>query len=682
MNRESTFAAVLLGVLFSVGAIGFAQEGSSAKETQKGLTLWMPAIFGDHMVLQAGKDIPLWGKAKPGEKVYAHFLDGTTLAPVTADKDGKWKMNMGKYKTDQAGVLTVTSGGDTLTFKDVLVGEVWVGSGQSNMEMHVHEANHAKKEIAAANYPKIRMFTVKRNWNIYPQEDVVGEWKVCTPENVGMFSATAYFFGRMIHTQQKTPVGLIATSWGGATVESWIPAAFMKDQKKPSYLVETYNRSVAYKEASKAEQEKIVEAVSKVKQPRLIPIKYQDDEAYKAGIHKPNYDDSNWMPMRLPGFWERDIPAMDWFDGVVWLRQTVNIPASWAGKEAVLICGSIDDYGDFFIHGEHISPTKKTRFTLESAIPGKLIRSGKNCFALRIQDAWGWAGMNGNMFKLQLKEDPTQSIDLAGDWKYKITHTPEPSNEFDLIHPEFYRKASVSALYNAMLAPIVPYPIAGAIWYQGEANIRGARVHHEYLEMLIRNWRKQWGQGEFPFLFVQLANYRKRKEKPQTSFWADLRDAQRRTLSVPNTAMAVAIDIGDEEDIHPKNKQEVGRRLALGALNLAYGKKIPYRGPTIKSTTIANDKKTVTVTFDYVGKGIVAKGPMDKSFAILGEDQRWHWASGAKISGKNTVLVTAPENMNIHEVRYAWQRNPVAPLYNSHTLPAVPFNTRKMRLEE
>lgn len=678
MNRKLIFTSVFL----SLGTIGFAQEDSSTQETQKPLTLWMPAIFSDHMVLQAGKDISLWGKAKPAEKVSAHFLEGATHAPVTADKDGKWKINIGKYKTGQAGVLVVTSGDNKLTLKDVIVGEVWVGSGQSNMEMLVETANDAKKEIADANYPKIRMFTIKRNWNIYPQEDVVGEWKVCTPENVGEFSATAYYFGRMIHKKQKTPVGLIATSWGGATVESWVPAAFMKNHKKAPYLVQRYNQNVAYHEASKAEQKKIVAELGKIKAPRLLVIKYQDDKAYKAGIHKPDYDDKKWMPMRLPGFWEKNIPSMDWFDGVVWLRQTENIPASWAGKDAVLICGPVDDFGDFFINGEHISPSKKTRTALELAVPGELIRSGKNHFALRIQDSWGWGGMNGDTFKLQLKEDPKQVIDLAGDWKYKITHTPKSADILDTIHPQYYGKTGASSLYNAMLAPIVPYPIAGAIWYQGEANIRGAREHHVYLEMLIRNWRIQWGQGEFPFLFVQLANYRKRDNRTQTNFWADLRDAQRKTLSVPNTAMAVAIDIGDAEDIHPKNKQEVGRRLALGALNLAYGNKIPYRGPMIKSHTISNDKKTVNVTFEYVGKEIVAKGSMDKSFAILSDDQRWHWASAAKISGKNTVLVTAPKNMNIHEVRYAWQSNPLAPLYNSHNLPAVPFNTRKMRLEK
>jgi sialate O-acetylesterase len=676
---------MMVAVLLSVGVCGFAQlekKGSATKPAETP-SLRMVSIFGDHMVLQAGKEIPLWGWASPGAEVRATSISGDSFGPVKADKNGRWSLKIGQFKAGQSGTIRVSSGDETLTFTDVLVGEVWLGSGQSNMEMHVDECNDAKAEIAAANYPSIRMFTIKRAWNMYIQDDVVGEWKVCTPETVGKFSATAYFFGRALHKELKTPVGLIATSWGGATVESWVPASAMKDHKDAPSLVRRYHRKVAYAKASEAEKKKIIAASEKqrLQQDKFTVRPYADDQAYKAGIHKPGYDDRQWKPITLPDMWERQIPTMTWFDGVVWFRRTAEVPAAWAGKDAVLVSGKIDDYGAVFFNGEFVGTglLKKKKF-LEFPIPGKLVRAGTNQIALRIQDIWGWGGMNGKSITLHLKDDPTKSIDLSGDWKYKITYTPRPGPE--LASPQYYGKPFVASLYNAMLAPIVPYPITGAIWYQGEANIRGARQHPEYLRLVIEGWRTQWGQGDFPFLYVQLPNYRALLEKPAESMWADLRDAQRKVLAVPNTAMAVTIDIGDVEELHPPNKQEVGRRLSLGALNLAYGKTVPYRSPMVKRVSIAKNKEQATVVFEHVGKGLVAKGTMAKAFAVLGDDGRWHWAAESKIVGKDTIVVTAPAGMKIHDVRYAWARNPRAPLFNSHNLPATPFNTMHMRAEK
>jgi len=680
MNRTLMIIAVLSCVGTTV--LAQAEKRDTSTEPAEKPALRMTAIFGDHMVLQGGKEIPLWGWANPGAEVRAQFLSGDALEPVNADRRGRWKMTIGKFKTGQSGTLVVRSGDETLTFKDVIVGEVWVGSGQSNMEMWVETSKNAEEEVAAANYSKIRMFTVKRAWNMYRQDDVEGEWIVCTPESAGKFSATAYFFGRKLHNDLKTPVGLIATSWGGATVEGWVPTAMMENHENAHYLVRTYHLNVAYDKASEEGKQEMLADYDKLHavEERFQVINYEDEEAYKAGIHKPDYDDSQWKPMALPGMWERQIPTMTWFDGVVWFRRTVEVPASWAGKDAVLVSGKIDDYGNAFFNGEHLGGGSLTGELVEYPIPGEILSAGGNHIALRIQDIWGWGGINGTKISLRLKDDPTESIDLSGDWKYKITHIPTPGPV--LPHPQHYGKISPSALYNAMLAPIVPYPIAGAIWYQGEANIRGARKHHTLLGMLIEEWRKQWGQGDFPFLYVQLPNYGRPNEIPRESFWADLRDAQRRVLAVPNTAMAVTIDIGEETDIHPKNKQEVGRRLALGALNLAYGKKIPYRSPVVKSVSIAEDKEKATVVFEYVGEGIIAQGPMANSFAVLGDDGRWHWAKETKIVGKDTIVVTAPDRMKIHDVRYAWESNPRAPLFNSHGLPAVPFNTMHMRAEK
>ncbi len=675
---------MIVVVLLSVGVCGFAAEKKGpANKTAATPALRMVAIFGDHMVLQAGKEIPLWGWATPGAEVRAKSICGDSFGPVKADKNGRWSLNIGQFKAGQSGTIRVSSGDETLRFTDVLVGEVWLGSGQSNMQMHVKDVKNAKAEIAAANYPSIRMFTIKQAFNMYIQDDVVGEWKVCTPETVGMFSATAYFFGRALHNELKTPVGLIATSWNGATVESWVPASTMENHKDASFLVRSYYLKVAYSEGSEADKKKMMAdyEAQRAQHERYTVRPLADDTAYKAGIHKPGYDDSQWKPIRLPGMWEREIPTMTWFDGVVWFRRTATVPASWAGKDAVLVCGKIDDYGTAFLNGESVGAgvLKEKKF-LEFPIPGKLIRAGTNHIALRIQDIWGWGGMNGKSITLRLKDDPTKSIELSGDWKFKITYTPREGTP--ITYPKHYGKPSVSSLYNAMLAPIIPYPITGVIWYQGEANVRGARQHPAYLRQVIEGWRTQWGLGEFPFLYVQLANYRGFLEEPRESMWADLRDAQRKALAVPNTAMAVTIDIGDVDDIHPKNKQEVGRRLSLGALNLAYGKTIPYRSPMVKRVSIAKNKEQATVVFEHVGKQLVAKGTMAKAFAVLGDDGRWHWAAEIKIVGKDTIVVTAPAGMKIHDVRYAWARNPRAPLFNSDNLPATPFNTMHMRAEK
>ncbi len=476
----------------------------------------VPNIIGDHMVLQEGKTVPIWGKASPGEAVSVTFNGKTVKA--TADAQGKWMAKLGKLKTGGPFEMTIAGKDNTLKLTDILVGEVWVGSGQSNMQWCVKDSKNAQEEIAAAKYPDIRLFYVERTVAGEPQDNCNGKWEACTPESVPGFSAVLYFFGRDLHAALKCPVGLIHTSWGGTPAESWTSRATLEADPDLKPMVDDSDKLLAEYPKAKA--------------------------AY-------------------------DIAMADW--------------------------------------------------------------------------------------------------QKAAD-KAKADGQPEPKKPDAPRGPDHPWRPS--GLFNAMIAPLIPYAIEGSIWYQGESNAGRAYQYRKLFPAMIEDWRKAWGEGPFSFYFVQLANFTDVLPEPAESDWAELREAQTMTLKLKNTGMAVIIDIGEAKDIHPKNKQDVGKRLALNALAKDYKKNVVFSGPMYKSMKIKGGKIEIGFTS---ADGLVAKGGALKGFAIAGSDKKFVWAN-AEIKG-NKVVVSSDQVAKPVAVRYAWANNPECNLYNGAGLPASPFRT-------
>lgn len=481
----------------------------------------LPGIFGNQMVLQRDIALPVWGWAEPGETVKVAF--GSQSKTATADAQGKWSVTLNPVKAGGPFTLRVQGSKNTIEKTDILVGEVWLCSGQSNMAMTVGGVLNKDAEIAASDYPKIRLFTVPRKTAVTPQDNCGGDWKVCGPKTVPGFSAAAYFFGRRLHQELGVPVGLIDSSWGGTPIQAWTS-------------LNTHQAS-----------------------PDLQPML----ENLKKAI-------ASWNPEAASQRFKQEV-------------------AKWEAAAAK-------------------------------------------------------AKAEGKEFKVRKPREP--------------------------IDPQI-SQGSPARLYNGMIAPLAPYALRGAIWYQGEANAGNAALYGKQLPAMIANWRADWHQGDFPFLFVQLPNFMAPQVKPsETNGWPLMREQFFKTLAVPGAGMAVTIDVGEADDIHPKNKQEVGKRLAQWALAKVYGKPILACGPLYRSMQASGGK--IAVSFDYAD-GLKVKGDKLKGFAIAGDDKKFVWAD-AMVVGK-TVVVSSPEVPKPAAVRYAWANNPECNLYNGADLPASPFRT-------
>lgn len=620
----------------------------------------LPPMFSDNMVLQQQVDAPVWGKAKPMKAVkITTSWDGKTYE-TQADKEGRWKLAV---RTPQAGgPYEITfSDGQKLVLKNVMIGEVWICSGQSNMEMPLAGWGRIKdyeKEIADANHPNIRLLHVEQATSTQPETDVQirnNGWEVCSPLTIPHFSATAYFFGREVAEKQKVAVGLIHTSWGGTNVESWISGKVLKEMPDFAKTVEDIS-SMPDKSAMKAEYLKGLEDWNN-----------RVDEGFAAG--KPvraeaALDDVGWGKMNFPG--EVEAQGLPGFDGLLWLRRAVEIPASWAGKKLQLVLGTIDDNDITYWNGKEVGRTDGHAVPRSYTIPGKMVKAGKVTLAVRVLDTGGGCNMVGDLY---LRSAGGEQISLAGDWKYQVA---ADARKEGMPPADMSRNPNLpTSLYNAMIHPLVPYSIRGAIWYQGENNASRAYQYRELFPLVIANWRQDWG-CDFPFYFVQLANFMQPSAQPADSDWAELREAQTRTLAVANTGMAVIIDKGDANDIHPKDKQAVGHRLALIARARTYGEQIPYSGPMYRSCEVSGDK--LILSFCHTDGGLKSTdGKALQGFAIAGRDHKFHWAK-AEIQG-DKVIVSSPEVPYPVAVRYAWANNPACNLGNGAGLPASPFRT-------
>jgi sialate O-acetylesterase len=630
----------------------------------------VPSVVGDNMVLQRGRKVRVWGRAEPGERVTVTFRGDRAAA--TADARGSWEVYVGPHEAGGPFELTV-AGRNTLTFRNVLVGEVWVCSGQSNMEWSLVNAQDGAKEAAAADYPFIHLFTVAKKTSERPLDDVEGRWVVTTPKEAAQFSAVGYFFGRELHRRLGVPVGLIHTSWGGTPAEAWTSRAALAADASLKPILERYDRELADLPRLQREYERARDEWA-----RVSVMEDPGNKGEALGYARPGHDDAGWKRMRLPQLWES--AGLD-VDGVVWFRRELEVPAAWAGRDLTLKLGAIDDFDTTYFNGERVGSTGADTPSAWVAprlyrVPGPLVRAGRNTLAVRVFDRVGGGGFVGGEMTLAPAGDASaEGVALDGEWLYKEEATV-PSRPIDYSRqpqpPGPANPNSPTVLYNAMLAPLFPYAIRGAVWYQGESNAGRAQQYRTLFPAMIRDWRAAWGLGDFPFYFVQLANWKARPEDSTDSEWAELREAQALTMrAAPNTGMAVAIDIGNPDDIHPRNKLDVGLRLARWALADAYGMKLEKSGPLYESYKVEGER--VRVRFTHAGGLKTRDGAAPRGFYVAGADRRFVPAE-ARIEKGGVVVwskgVTAPV-----AVRYAWADNPAADLYNSEGLPASPFRT-------
>ena len=626
----------------------------------------LPSIIGDNMVLQRGVKVRIWGKANAGERITVTF-DRKSVNTV-ADAQGRWQVWLGPLKAGGPSELTI-KGDNVLTIKNVLVGEVWICSGQSNMEWALVNTVDGAEAVAQANYPEIRLFTVEHNTATSALEDVQGRWVVTTPEDAGSFSAVGYFFGREIYQQVKVPIGLINTSWGGTPAEAWTALEALRSSPELKPILDRYESSLNAGPQTKQAYER---ALAEWEEKNLYLDSENKGEA--QGYADPATSTVDWSKMDLPKQFET---AGLLIDGVVWFRKVVDVPATWAGRDLVLNLTAIDDYDITYFNGKKIGSTGRETpnsymVPRKYVVPGSLVRSGQNVIAVRVFDRAGEGGF-GRGGEMSLRGAGGEEISLRGDWSYKVELALEPKRPDWGSRPEpvgASNQNSPGVLYNAMLAPLVPFSIRGAIWYQGESNAGRAYQYRTLFPTMIRNWRSVWGY-DFPFYFVQLPNWRARQDQPGESDWAELREAQAMTLREPHTGMAITIDVGDGDDLHPRNKLDVGRRLATLALANVYGKEIIPSGPLFDRFKVEGNK--VRISFKY-GQGLKTSdgGPV-KGFAIAGADRRFVWAE-ARIEG-DTVVVSTPGIQKPVAVRYGWADNPLVNLYNKAGLPASPFRT-------
>lgn len=620
----------------------------------------LPKLISDGMILQRNTPIKIWGWAGKNEQISIRFIGSTYN--ITADNNGKWNVILAKHKEGGPFEMEI-SASNVITIHNIMIGDVWLCSGQSNMELPMRRVSPIyKTEIANCANDFIRQFTVPQKYNFkMPQEDLEsGNWVSAKPETILDFSAVAYFFAKELYDKYKVPIGLIHSSLGGSPVEAWISEEFIKQY--PAY----------YEEAQKFKDDSLIKNIEDGDNKRIhdwYVLLRQKDEGYKDPQKiwcDPNINTSDWATMKIPGYWANT--ELGSINGVVWFRKKVNVPASLVGKPALLVLGRIVDADSVFINGTFVGTTSyqypPRRYNLSSTV----LKEGENTIVVRIINSAGKGGfVEEKPYKIYTDND---SLDLTGEWQYRL------GAKMDWLASQTFIRWKPVGLYNAMISPLLNYQIKGAIWYQGESNTSKERAleYRRLLPTMISDWRSRWHQGDFPFLIVQLANFMDKKDQPSESDWALLRESQLKTLSVPNTGLAVTIDIGEGNDIHPLNKKDVGNRLSLAAQKIAYGdKRVVYSGPIYKSMKISKNK--IIMTFTNTGKGLMAKGDGElKYFAVTGADKKFVWAK-AKID-KNKVIVWSESINKPIAVRYAWADNPDgANLYNKEGLPASPFRT-------
>lgn len=617
----------------------------------------LPQLIRDSMILQRDTKINIWGWASPKEKIALKF-NGKNIRTTTG-ADGKWLVQLPSMKAGGPYTMEISGKNKTL-LKDILIGDVWICAGQSNMvhQMKLHAVRYAD-EIAKANFPEIRQFWVPNVTDLqHPVDDLpYGYWKSANPTDVLEFSAVAYFFAKKIYEKYHVPIGLINASWGGIPIESMMSEESLKDFPNILSTVQK-NKDTAY-----------INGFARRALANTGTRPRQEDRGVAEKWYDPNYLPKEWRPINIPGYWEDE--GIKDLDGVVWYRREIDVPAAMTNVPAKVFLGRIVDADFLYVNGKMVGNTTYMYPQRRYQLPTDLLKPGKNIFVVRVINNFGKGGfVPDKPYSLIAAND---TIDLKGTWQYKVGEVFLPRRGFGGGGGINFQNQP-TACYNAMIAPITNYSIKGFVWYQGESNTGRSEEYKKLQPAMIADWRKKWKQGDLPFLYVQLPNFMDYTYLPSESQWAEFRNAQRECLSVSNSAMAVTIDVGDWNDLHPDRKKDVGDRLALAALKLAYGENIIYSGPLYQSSTVEGNK--IIISFTNVGSGLITiDGEELSEFAIAGEDKKFVWAK-AKIEGDKVIVW----NETISEpkyVRYAWADDPVNPnLYNKEGLPASPFGTK------
>ena len=609
----------------------------------------MPNLFSDNMVLQRDQPIHIWGWADSQENIEIKFKE--QKVNLKASKDGSWSTYL---KTSAYGgpyTLSVKGKDSEHIFQNILVGDVWVCSGQSNMEFQVKNVNNASTEVANSDFPNIRLFTVGRSMANHPQKDVEGTWQVCSPSSVPDFSAVGYFFGRDIYKNTSIPLGLISSSWGGTVAETWTSTESIS--KVPEFMekVKTLDKLDIDKLQKTNKENKLLFEKALQNDPGITEKWFLGNIGFEKTMSVPD----DWINTDLSDL-----------DGSVWFKYEFFLPEDIGSTAGILSLGKIDDADISWVNGIKVGQTNGYMIDRVYNLEEGVLKPGKNNIVVNVVDYARSGGINGPKDVLFIKVGD-KKYPLSGNWNYKIA---VDSRDCGLV--DFGPNTYPSLLYNGMIAPLIKYPVRGVIWYQGESNDYNPSLYKTLFPNLVQDWREKWDMP-LPFYWVQLANFRQPDEIPADSRWAEVREAQTKTLSLPFTGQAVTIDVGEANDIHPRDKQTVGERLALLALKNDYGKpETIASGPTFKSLVKKEGK--FVITFDNLGGGLVVRNKYRyiNGFAVAGFDKKFVWAK-AEVAG-NTIVVYSNQVVDPQFVRYAWGDNPDdVNLYNKEELPACPF---------
>jgi len=643
-------------------------------------------LFSDNMVFQQSCKAPVWGKAAPGAVVTVTPSWNGKSYRATAGPDGNWSMKIDTPKGGFKKYSVTISDGDPLVLQNVLVGEVWLASGQSNMQMPVESWRAVRtnqEDIAgAARYADVRLLQVSRATGMREHDYFSADfdkWKESSPETVRNFSAAAWYFGRKLMEELQVPVGIIHSSWGGTIIEAWMSEGALRAFPEMSAsLAQVRSLSDNESEREKTFEEEIAAFIREAN---------RKDLGKSGGLAvwaRPEFDDSSWKTLKLPNTVQQLWPDTN---GIYWLRKTVDIPAAWAGKDLTLSLGPVDDYDETYWNGEKVGSDVLWNKAREYTVPARLVSPGRTVITIRCTDDHGNGGLYGAADLLFIQGPDGQKIPLDSEWKVTL------SVSFKGVPKSTAREPNIpTVLYNAMIRPLAPFAIKGAIWYQGESNAQKAYRYRDLMPSMILDWRALWGY-DFPFYITQLAGYKKVAGVPGDDDWAELREAQEMaTEMLDRCGMACIIDLGEAEDIHPVRKREVGERLARLALANDYGRRLVTTGPRYESFRIAG--RSIVVRFTDVAGGLrvipsgdfagdrygsrgekveKAESGVLSGFQIAGPDRVWHWAD-ARIEG-DTVVVSSADVPHPVAVRYAWSANPVCNLFNAEGLPAWPFRT-------
>jgi len=613
----------------------------------------LPKLISNGMILQRNTELTIWGWADYNEKVTVTFRDSTYFS--TTDSLGKWHILLPSQTAGGPYIMTI-KGFNQLTINNILIGDVWLCAGQSNMELPIRRVYPKyKNELNDLNYNEIRQFAVPQTYDFNSANDDLkgGSWKSTTQENLMDFSAVAFFFAQQIYQTQKVPIGIINASLGGSPIEAWMSEEALKPFPKAYSELQRFKDSSVIREVEASDNHRNNKWYNEL----------QNSDKFHFEWRLPNFDDSIWPTMTLPGYWAST--SLGEVNGAVWFRKTIDIPKSMANQPAQLNMGRIVDADSVFINGKHVGSTSYQYPPRWYTVSANILKEGKNSIAIKVISNSGKGGF--------VPDKPYEltangiTIDLKGEWRYQLSTKMEP------LAASTFVRWQPAGLFNAMLAPLTHYQIKGALWYQGESNTTNAAQYAQLLPDMIADWRSHWHQGDFPFIFAQLPNFMEVCGSPMDGDWPRLRESQLQTLSVINTAMTVNIDLGEWNDIHPLNKKDVGLRLARAAESLAYTSTTTAMGPIYKDIEVKGDK--IEINFTNADKGLLTSdGKPLAQFAIAGADREFVWAV-AKIKG-DKVIVKCPKVAKPVAVRYAWANNPQgANLINTSGLLASPFRT-------